>query len=771
MAETASAPPKYPKTIVILDTEGGGLSNTQQDSAKGFGLFQLAAAKFRLEADGSLHYLESMNLITESKADSYPDDRPGAKPRRKFYEDYAAEGKGARRCFRIFEYAVKGLRDTTLPSKLAGFLNDDRIGLQDATLDRDPTDESKIIRTALPPEKRGVQPIRNKIKERARIDYQQNPEITPTDRHPVREVIFEHLDKQIAWLEAHNKKQWAGKLKEHKAGALKELEANPWLLEQMYESYEASLASGIKNHADLMAKAKSLGQEKPVDYVTTAQKFSEFSAGCDQMVAHNAMFDFSVLRHMYAEATTEATSAGKPAPSAMPFTLHQIVDTIPLSAARTHRFGLSNKMDVLIKHEGFRDAHGDGNFFAASPKGLDKKTIEKLLHWNGKGPLMPRLQGEQSHDALEDVLITSAYLQKVTHERAASASTLSPEQQAKYEILPSFLKMLSTLPGVDTERAATMLTGKEASSAAHCYAPPETDLTAYLPLKSSQAGKFLTEYLGVMHAGSKHEFEPASLLSHINTDGPTDGVLLNLQKVAFQTNYIFPMLRPFTMRVDVNENGEQKRVGAFRDVTLTPNYQIPRYSIMHFYPRRKGHTDQTPEALHIPLMDYTASASMLSWQSPEQVIGDLEMLTRLRCYTVKQPLNKPDWISGRARFEYEKDSDGVSAPPTPIEKRDDNASNTQWIAVSLPRDEGKATLAMQRLIKIKEHLESGSALGHRPCKIDPDPYDPSRRIVRFERKAFEDAYKNPENEIHKLLFSKEVGDVGGGFGGRSGGGG
>ena len=92
------------------------------------------------------------------------------------------------------------------------------------------------------------------------------------------------------------------------------------------------------------------------------------------------------------------------------------------------------------------------------------------------------------------------------------------------------------------------------------------------------------------------------------------------------------------------------------------------------------------------------------------------------------------------------------------------------IAVSLPRDEGKATQAMQRLLKIKELLESGSALGVHPCKIDPDPYDPSRRIVRFERKAFEDAYKNPESEIHKLLFSKEVSGVGGGFGGRSSGG-
>jgi len=805
MSETGSAP-KYPRTIVVMDTESMGLANYQQDSSRGFGVFQISALKFEMAADGSLKLLDHLDMVVNpDKEIKFLDPRKGARNRQRFYEDYQTlpEGKPSV-CFKayrqVFEDPKIGFNSHYfyhpryrsvfghLPAG-AKVDSDDTPGFRPYLGVVNSLEDADALRSRF---KRNV---KTELKKRVKTltqsladpEHQEELSITSDELGAIKRtklfdpqkettmMVYEYLNYQVFHYqklaqaakaagndaEAKTHAAKAEEICELRKQMCKELISNPWSIEQIDEAHGASKAMGLPNEEKLLAKAFKVNGESnngaPLGYVDAAKRFTAFCAGSDSMVAHNAMFDYAIMHRLYEQARDLEKKKPKeqqtPVPD-FPFDLHQVSDTLAMAASQPSRLGHKNRLDNIIDEEGINQqeittmAGGERQLEAL----LGSSTIKRLSSDK-------RLRAEAGHDALEDVLITAAYLQRVTRERAGQQKDILPP------VAESVLEAIGGSP-----KGAKPLVGKKATGFVSENRTGVQRLAGFIPdgLRESNfdVPKLVSGYFSTMRNLSPTE--PGPMISAITDKG---GILVNLQKT-------IPMLGNLRAFTELANPAHREAISAvyFDQEKDYRGFSKPNgFSKLVISPNRQGSwtqsTNRGPSQYVLSPFDYMASAAYLRWEKPQELQQDLEILHNL--YHFITP------FGGRARLEAKTIAPDIMDEESSIPKN--LGLDKQWISVSSPINGQEKTVLGARknmheiygCITKAMDMEGMMPAGKTKRDILQGGVDvvEQRPYMRIDRDFFLKAYANDKTGLRNLISQKQVDGVGGGFGGRAGGGG
>lgn len=537
-----------PRTIVLLDTETTGLSNHQADSTAGFGLLQLSALKFRLDDGGALTYVAHLNLAVEPDVPLI--DPASGQPRLPFYDDYAATATG-----QAYAHACEGEMGV-----FCGVLSEDGAFIPHASADA----------------RRGYL--------RAILDPWQKDDATPATRgERLLALLSATLDRQAAHFHRLGDHAAADARSHLKAAMEAEFRASPHLIEHIDNAFYAAHANGIRNRAQLLEKANAFGQPELIGYQEACRRFAAFYEGAECMAAHNAAYDYAVLARLF----HEAKRAGMAVP---PFPLAQdaVVDTQLLSAVLPERYGKRTGLGEWVRTFPLTVA----DIYAIG--GLDAAAVARILHQpEAEGPILHRLDADRAdslsgvaHDGMEDTLIL-----------AGALARLAPHG------LATMAEAAATLPGVD----GPARTGREALEAAGLSARDTgTGYALWLPLEPHSApGRLFRHYLMVKDRDSVNQgFPPATLAA------PPEGVLLNLQRLAYYLCPLVPLLK-------LAEHP------AVADAALDPGSRYGNKSFLNL-------TLADGRSAGATLADWIASAAAFSWHDADALAADIALLARVR---------------------------------------------------------------------------------------------------------------------------------------------
>lgn len=564
-----------------------GLANYQADSSEGFGIYQISAIKFELHTDGHLKFLDHMDVMVEPDAElQFKDPRPGAGYRKRFYADYAMRDDGKpSACFEAYERVMLdpkiGFHTHYFYQPLNPYIRD-----QDQTPRfrpySDHEEDTDALRSA----------IKSSFRKQAqRLTRYKAPSISdmlvakaklfdPPKKATL--MVYEYLSYQRHHYEHLSDTARMAEIDDLRTRMLEELAENPWLIEQIDECEAAANAMGLTSRQKLLDKAATTNPDgTPLNYHQAAETFSKFCEGSEAMIGHNVMFDYAIMRRMYAHAHLT-----------FPFRPDQIVDTLALCALDASRFGKRNRLDAIIDEEAVQ---GDQLQMEHDIRTMDGMSDDILKHCLSGRTRIHRLNPDKTirtqggHDAIEDVFITSALFERMTKKRAA---------EGKPPLISAAATVQEALGGDASLPAPTT--------------PPEDvsveigPLLAFIYTPQDTSGFTLaTDIIDTFDGIDKDS--PNGILSNMPDRG---GIVVNLQKI------IPSLAAATTYRRFANEDYANvltmrfSAAGGFRKLLAT------------LYGEKTAEWSLSP-------YDMLDSAPCLRWDNPNELSQDIEILAAI----------------------------------------------------------------------------------------------------------------------------------------------
>jgi hypothetical protein len=758
-----------------------------------------------MDEKGALKLVDHLDMVVNpDKEIKFLDPRKGAKHRKRFFEDYQTLSNGKpSACFKAYQQVFADpkvgfnshyfyhprYRDVfgQLPAS-AKFEGDDipgfrpYLGVVNSLEDADAL-RSRFKRHVKTELKKSIKRLTHSLNE---PEHQEELSITSDELGAIKRaklfdpqkettmMVYEYLNYQVFhYQKLAQQAKLAGndtdaKLHSAKADEItalrkamcKELISNPWSIEQIDEAHGASKAMGLPNEQKLLAKAFNVNGESnnglPFGYVDAAKRFTAFCAGSEHMVAHNAMFDYAIMHRLYEQARDIEQKKPKdqqtPVPD-FPFDLHQVSDTLAIAASQPSRLGRKNRLDNIIDEEGINTA--EIATMAGGEKGLEAVLGSSHIKRLSRDK---RMRAEAGHDALEDVLITAAYLQRVTQERAGQQKNPLPS------VAESVLEAIGGSPS-----GATPLVGKKATSFLRENRTGVQRLAGFIPDGTREPNfdvpKLVQGYFSTMQNLSPTE--PRPLISAITDKG---GMLLNLQK----TIPMLGNLRAFTELANPRHREAISAVYFDQEKDFRGFSKPGGFSKLVISPNRQGSwiqsTNRGPSQYVLSPFDYMASAAYLRWEKPEYLQQDLEILHNLYHYITP--------FGGRARLEAKTITPDIMDEEAAIPKN--LGLDQQWVSISSPLNGQEKTVhgARKNMVELfacitkAMEIEGMMPAGKTKRDILQGGVDvvEQRPYVRIDRDFFLKAYTNDKTGLRNLIAQQQKDGVGGGFGGRSGGG-
>lgn len=654
-----------------------GLANYQPDSSEGFGVFQISAIKFELHDDGHLTFIDHLDVMVEPDAELvFKDPRPGALPRKRFYQDYSPSA-----CFEAYERVMFdpeiGFRTHYFYQPLNPYIRE-----QDQTARfrpyTDHDEDADALRSAI----KGS--FRKQAQKLTRFKSPSTDELVTKAKlfDPPKKatlMVYEYLSYQRHHYELLGDSARMKEIDDLRVRLLKELAQNPWMIEQIDECHAAAEAMGFHSRQKLIDKAAQIGGA--VNYKQAAERFSKFCEGAEAMVGHNVMFDYAIMRRLYAHAGLT-----------FPFRQDQIVDTLALCALDPSRFGKRNRLDAIIDEEVVKGHRLQMEQDIGAMVGQD--ALKRCL--NGRDRIH-RLDPEKSvrtqggHDAIEDVFITAALLERMTKKRAANGEAMLPNVALAVQLA---LNGDASLPAPTT--------------------PPDDiaveigPLLAFIHSAGDSGVALATDIIDTFDGIDKDS--PNGILTHMQDRG---GIVVNLQKIipslASATSYRRFAQEQYHGTLDIRFS-----VGGFRKLLAT------------LY-------GETTKEWSLSPYDVLDSAPCLRWDDPEALREDIEILAGLYHFV----------SSYGSKVRYEKNGEHVDVKiSAPVNGREDGLqrahANLRKLYATIQNAHKAGNLGEVELADVLRH------------HIEPAE---QRASIKVRRDAFLKAYRTEETKLKALLVS------------------
>ncbi|MFZ4124829.1 MAG: hypothetical protein ACOYJ2_02000 [Rickettsiales bacterium] len=760
---------KFPKRIVVMDTESMGLANYQADSAKDFGVYQISALKFDLFEDGHLRFVDHMDLMVEPDPEIiFKDPREGAKNRHRFYTDYDTLESGKESaCFKAYEQAMFD-PNVGLETHYFYELKNPQIQKIIAELPNGEREEEEYkYRSRFRPYSDHVAPenirdFRTSIKDSFRrpaknlsrradgdfVEYTEDAEENQrlndaqifSGNKSNTLLVYENLKHQRDYYQQQGDTQKAEEIDVLRLEMLEELQQEPWRIEQIDETEGASRATGFKCVEDLRHKAETVNRDsfngRPASYAEAAERFSSFCEGTEAMVGHNVMFDFSIMDRLFAKAN-QLVGENR---FRFPFTQDRIIDSLPLSALSPERFGKRNSLDALIDDEPYADTPDvklQMEQDIENIEGVGQETLKKCLGGKTRiGRLDPdkETRSKGGHDAIEDVFITAAVLERIAKERATKGKP--PVVNAASAVQEALCgDAISEAPIIDPSAIRSRIPNNELQESIEhlCAFIPDTPYgTNEHDQRARKAYDFTIKMLRAMDA-----IDPTEPEKILHTNREENGVLVNLQKLIPSLGYIARGRQLFDSRY----------ADIFSDAYLTkgnfPNLVIAQKTQREWADRVEGDLDN----FVLSPYDFNASAPFLHWEDPQQLHQDLKIMHEFRHFITP--------YGSRVRYEAPPKGAESEIPwlsiSEPAPKPLDNTSGEE--RKDSPRDKQAKAVHhnVHRIYNVLHNAYRDGTLGNEKegdiLRISADPVD-HRLCVKIRHDALIKAHEmEPENPI------------------------